>query len=69
LTLYDFQKENGILDILEAQRHYTSSVFPGSSVKQNYKVNLYTRSTIPWSLECEFEGFTRNKALSLIQPQ
>lgn len=59
ISQYDLQKQNGVLDILEKNKFYTFSVFPGSSIKKQITLTAYTRPTIPWNLECEKTEFNR----------
>ena len=67
-TMYKFQKENTVLFRLENRPHYTYTVFPGSSIKEQIVYEAYTRPVIPWKLSCEFEfEETRNSYLSLIR--
>lgn len=63
ISLYDFQAQNGILDTLERNPHYTFSVFPGSSLKKKISLSAYARPTIPWKLECDKTGVSRKVIL------
>ena len=63
ISLYDFQAQNGILDTLERNPHYTFSVFPGPSLKKKINLSAYARPTISWKLECDKTGVSRKVIL------
>ena len=76
ISLFDLQEQNDILELLERNRQYTFSVFPGSSIKKQIKLNAYTRPTIPWKLECDNTEFDRKsifktayRGLKSLEPQ
>jgi hypothetical protein len=66
ISEFDLLVENGVLDILEDYRSFTHTVFPGSSVLKNHELKSWSRSTIPWSLQCESDGDTRQQLLKLL---
>ena len=47
--------------------HYTYFVFPGPSVKKEITLEAFGRPTIPWSMECEKAGKTRQEMLAFSQ--
>jgi hypothetical protein len=53
VSQYDLQRENGVLNMLEGRIHFTTGVFPGSSIKKDIMLDVYIRKTIPWSAHCE----------------
>ena len=61
MTEWELKKDNGVLSQLERLSHFTYSVFPSSSVLARTPMNLYQRPTIPFDLECESRGITRDK--------
>ena len=56
LTEYELQKQNMVLAKLEAQMHYTYGVFPGSSVKKNIDLHVFTRQINKIKFECDFDA-------------
>lgn len=54
----EVQDENGVLDILMRQRHFSTYV-PRVTTKETYKYLMWTRPTIGWSLACEYDGLSR----------
>ena len=61
MTEWELKKDNGVLSQLERLSHFTYSVFPSSSVLARTPMSLYQRPTIPFELECESRGITRDK--------
>ena len=59
VSQFELEKASGVLGILESFMHYTFTVFPGSSVKNDIQYNLYARPTIDWKLECDLAGKKR----------
>lgn len=53
ITEYDVQDESGVLDTLESLPNF--SLYVTDSIKKNIEYGFWSRSTIPWSLECELE--------------
>ena len=68
ITLYDLQEQNGVIGMLENNpMHYTYYVFPGPSVKKGIILEAFSRPTIPWSVECEKSGKTRQEMLQFAE--
>ena len=59
------QDQSGVTEILRSQPNFYEMVDP---TFRNSKIfNLYTRETIPWALECDLNGVTRQEALDQVQ--
>ena len=52
LTEHSWQEENGVLDVLQRQLHYTYS-FPDDLVKKEIPLKVWQKPTYNWKLECE----------------
>ena len=64
LSEYEFQKDNGVLRKLEGLLHYTTTVYPGSSIKQEIDLSLSIRSVAGFNVQCEL---TRQQLLETLQ--
>jgi len=53
ITEYDVQEESKVLDTLEDLPNF--SMYVTESTKKNIDYGFWSRSTIPWSLDCEVE--------------
>ena len=56
LSEHEFQFENGVLNQLQNQLHYTYSFFPDDDRKKEVPMGMYQRPTYHWDLECENGG-------------
>lgn len=56
------QKTNGVFDLLKSKADYDFFSLTAESTKSDYNLTLWTRPTITWSLQCEQEGISREKA-------
>ena len=68
--MLDVQEASGVLATLMAQPIYffTYSLPDGIKTKEQYKLNFYARSTIPWKLKCEGEiGKSRPEVVKILQ--
>ena len=61
LTEWELKNDNGVISQLERLSHFTYSVYPSSSALVKTPMILYQRPTIPFKLECESRGLTRDK--------
>jgi len=43
-----------VLKNLESNIHYSATVFPGSSIKRDIDLNIFTRPIQKYNLECEY---------------
>ena len=61
---YTVQKESGVLALLLAEPSYFTYVSRATS-KSDVTLTAWTRSTLPWSRECELSssGMTREQAI------
>ena len=68
---WSVQKENDVAEILLDLPSYTKdiSMTYAEPFRPEYKnrvpLDFYTRSTIPWKLECESEGYDRQYILEI----
>lgn len=53
------QSQSHVLDILKAMDTYYWYWPYEKSVKEDTLYGFYTRSTIPWNLDCESNGISR----------
>ena len=58
------QERSGVTDILEDLPRFSELV--DTSFRARKSFSLWTRNTIPWSLECEQGGLNRQKALEKV---
>lgn len=53
---YDVMKRSGVIDLLQQTSGYSAFVADPKPNKENYDYSFWTRSTIPWKLECEHKS-------------
>lgn len=61
-TEYDVQRDNIVQKIIRRDTPYGWTYDDNEEIKKRFELNLWTRPTIPWSLECEHRGDTRQQA-------
>ena len=65
MTELDILEENGVADMLLDLPSYDTFVSDFEGEKGQKVFNLWHRPTIPWSVECEWNGTTKQRALEL----
>ena len=60
--MLEVQDRSGVYDLLESQP-LSDKYFKGAE-RANKSYQLWTRDTIPWSLECESNGRTQEEAIA-----
>ena len=58
------QDQSGVTEILRSLPHFNESVDESFRLRKIY--NLYTRATIPWSLDCDLSQISRQAALDKV---
>ena len=67
LTELDILDENGVADMLLDLPSMGYFVRDFEQEKSQNIFNLWHRPTIPWSVECEWDGYQKEKALELFE--
>ena len=53
MTMYDVESENMVMEIIEKQPNFSTTIFPGSSIKKRVALDTYVSQIPYYDLNCE----------------